>query len=59
MTDFFRPVVHKTDQPVAEETEVLQLSLADQIKLAEAILNPPEPSKALIRAFDRRKRLIR
>lgn len=58
MTDSFRPVGQEAGQPVTEEIEVLQLSLVDQIEIAEAILNPPESAEALIRAFEYRKRLI-
>lgn len=51
MTDSHIPVVQEADQLPLSETEVLQLSLADQVQLAEAILNPPEPTEALRQAF--------
>lgn len=59
MTDTFKTLAQETDQPVTAEAEVLQLSLADQIQFTKVILSPPEPSEALIRAFELRKKLIR
>jgi uncharacterized protein (DUF1778 family) len=34
------------------------LSVEDQRRFAEAILNPPEPTPALARAFQRHRELI-
>jgi len=41
-----------------EETEILRLSVEDQRRFAEAILNPPEPTPALRRAFARHRELF-
>jgi len=41
-----------------EEAEILRLSAEDQRLIATAILNPPEPSPALRRAFQRRHELF-
>ena len=51
----------KSQEPVSptlEDTEILCLSVEDQRLVAEAIINPPEPSPALIRAFERRRELF-
>jgi len=42
-----------------EETEIIRLSVAGQRAFAEAIINPPAPSKGLKRAFANHRRLIR
>lgn len=42
-----------------EETEIIRLSIAGQRAFAEAIINPPAPSKGLKRAFASHRRLIR
>lgn len=36
--------------PATEEPEIIHLSLEDLRRIAEAILNPPEPNDALIKA---------
>ncbi|MBZ9673614.1 DUF1778 domain-containing protein [Mesorhizobium sp. ES1-3] len=44
--------------PSTGEAAVMGLSIEDQIALAEAILNPPEPNEALRAAANACKRLI-
>ena len=41
-----------------EQTEIIRLSLDDQRQIAEAILNPPEPTPALRKAFRRYRKLF-
>ena len=41
-----------------EETEIIRLSVEDQRQIAEALLNPPEPTRALKKAFHRRRELL-
>jgi len=41
-----------------EEAEILRLSVEDQRRIAEAILNPPDPAPALQRAFEHRDKLL-
>ena len=43
---------------VVNEATILHLSEEDQVRFAEALLNPPELNAALKRAFVRRKRLL-
>ena len=38
---------------IPDAGEVIYLSLEDQRRVAEAILNPPEPAEAMVRAFER------
>jgi uncharacterized protein (DUF1778 family) len=42
-----------------EEAQIIRLSVADQIAFAEAILNPPPPTPALLRAAEAHHRLTR
>ncbi len=42
-----------------EETTINRLSAEGQRVFAEAIINPPEPSAGLKRAFDAHRRLVR
>jgi uncharacterized protein (DUF1778 family) len=42
-----------------EQAHVIRLSLEDQRAFVEAILNPPEPTTALRRAFPRHRELIK
>lgn len=45
-------------QRTIAETQIIQLSIKDQQALAESLLNPPEPSRALRRAKSAHGRLI-
>jgi uncharacterized protein (DUF1778 family) len=38
---------------------VIRLSLEDQRAFVEAILNPPEPTPSLRRAFDRHREFVK
>ena len=58
LTDFVVTAAREAAIRAIEEVEILRLSAADQRIIAEAILNPPEPSPALHRAFQRRKKLF-
>ncbi|HAL39403.1 MAG TPA: hypothetical protein DCP03_15345 [Polaromonas sp.] len=39
--------------------EIIRLSLADQERMAQALLSPPEPAPALQRAVARRQKLLK
>jgi uncharacterized protein (DUF1778 family) len=58
VSDFVVAAAQEAASRTIEETEILRLSVEDQRLIAEAILNPPEPSPALIRAFQRRRELF-
>jgi uncharacterized protein DUF1778 len=45
-------------QPSTEEITIIRLSIEDQMALAEAIMNPPEPNEALRKAASAHKRLV-
>ncbi|HMK89167.1 MAG TPA: DUF1778 domain-containing protein [Methylocystis sp.] len=42
-----------------EEVEIIRLSVAGQRAFAEAIIDPPEPSEGMRKAFANHRRLIR
>ena len=59
MTDFVVSAVQEAAQRAIEQSEIICLSLADQECFAQALLSPPEPTPALQRAFERRRKLLR
>ena len=44
---------------IPDAGEIIYLSPEDQRRVAEAILNPPEPVEAMVRAFERHRVLLR
>lgn len=58
LTDFVVSAARDAAFRTIEETEILRVSVEDQRAIAEAILNPPEPTPALQRAFEQRKKLF-
>jgi uncharacterized protein (DUF1778 family) len=43
---------------VVEDAEIMRLARADQIRFAEALINPPEPNERLARAAKQHAQLI-
>ena len=58
LTDFVVTAARDAACRTIEETDILRLSVEDQRRIAEAILNPPRPTPALRRAFKRRRELF-
>jgi uncharacterized protein (DUF1778 family) len=58
LTDFVVAAADEAACRTIEQTEVIHLSIEDQRQIVEALLNPPEPAPALIRAFQRRRELF-
>jgi uncharacterized protein (DUF1778 family) len=58
VTDFVIAAAQEAAERRVEQAHVIRLSLEDQRAFADAILNPPEPTAALRRAFRRRNDLI-
>jgi len=58
VTDFVITAVQAAAENVIEQTQVLKLSLADQKRFAQALLTPPKATRALERAFARRRELV-
>ncbi len=58
LTDFVVAAAHDAARRTIEETEIIRLSNADQQRIAASLLNPPEPTAALRRAFARHRKLF-
>jgi uncharacterized protein (DUF1778 family) len=58
LTDFVVAAADEAACRAIEQTEILRLSAEDQRRIAEAILNPPEPTPALRRAARRYRELF-
>lgn len=59
VSDFLVAAVQEAAHRTIEETHLIRLSLDDQQRFAELLLNPPAPSAALKRAKRAHARLIR
>jgi len=58
VSDFVVAAAQEAAQRTIEQTQIIRLSVEDQRALADAILNPPKPSRALRRAQKAHQRLI-
>ena len=58
LTDFVVTAARDAALRTIADTEVVRLSLEDQQRIAEAMLNPPLPTDSLRRAFQRRESLL-
>lgn len=54
VSDFVVAAASAAARKTIEDTEIIRLSLEDQRRFAEALLNPPEPNEAMRRAFARK-----
>lgn len=57
VTDFVLSAATAAAYETIERAHVIQMSLAEQDRFAQALLAPPAPNKALVRAFKRRREL--
>lgn len=58
LTDFVVSAAREAACRTIEATEIIRLSAEDQRQIAEALLNPPEATPALKKAFKRRRKLF-
>lgn len=58
LSEFVVTAAREAARRTIEQNEIIRLSMEDQRRIAEAILDPPEPVPALRRAFDRRRELF-
>lgn len=58
LTDFVVAAAHAAARRTIEEVEVIRLSVEDSRRFADAVLDPPEPSPALRRAFRHHRELV-
>ena len=59
VSDFVTAAAQAAAYRTIEQTQIIRVSVEDQRAFAEAILNPPEPSPSLRRAFERHRELIK
>jgi uncharacterized protein (DUF1778 family) len=59
VSDFIVAAAQEAANRTIEETQIVRVSVEDQRAFAEAIINPPEPTPALRRAFRRHRELIK
>ena len=59
VSDFVVAAAQEAAHRTIEETEIILISVEDQRQLAEALLNPPEPTAVLVRAAKHHRRLTR
>src|SRR5262245_65525375 len=58
LTDFVVAAASAAARKTIEETGMIRLSVEDQQRFAEALINPPPLTPALKRAFERHRRLF-
>ena len=59
VSDFVVAAAQEAAARTIEETQIIRLSVEDQRAFAEAILNPPPPAPALLRAAEVYRSLIK
>lgn len=58
LTDFVVAAASKAARQTIEQTDLIKLSVEDQQRFAEALINPPPLVPAMERAIARHRRLI-
>jgi uncharacterized protein (DUF1778 family) len=59
VSDFVVAAAEEAAQRTIEETHLIRLAMEDQRRFVDLLLNPPEPSPALVRAKEAHARLVR
>lgn len=59
VSDFVVAAARDAAQRAIEESHLIRLSVEDQTRFANLLLNPPEPSRALKRAKEAHRRAVR
>lgn len=58
VSDFVTSAAEEAAKRTIEETQIVRLSAEDQKRFVEALLSPPKPIPAMVRAFEHHRRLI-
>jgi len=58
VSDFIVAAARDAANKTMEETNIIRLSYEDQLRFVEALLNPPSPSPALLKAFQKNNELF-
>jgi len=59
LSDFVVAAAEEAASRTIEETQIIRLSVEDQRAFADAVLSPPPPSPALLRAAEAHRELIK
>lgn len=59
LSDFVISAAREAAQRTIEEAEIIRISLADQERFAQTLIDPPALTPAMERAFARHRRLVR
>jgi uncharacterized protein (DUF1778 family) len=59
LTDFVVAAASSAARKTIEDAELIKLSVADQQRFAEALINPPALAPAMVRAIERHRRLVK
>jgi uncharacterized protein (DUF1778 family) len=59
MSDFVVASAAEAAEKALKDAQLIELSLEDQLRFAEALLNPPEPGPAWKKAVETHRRLVR
>lgn len=58
LSDFIATAAQEVAHRAIEETQIIRLSVEDQRRFVDAILNPPPLTPAMERAIERHRRLV-
>jgi len=58
ISEFVITAAEREAQRTIEHSQIVRLSAEDQLRLAEALLNPAPPAPAMQRAFEHHTRLV-
>jgi uncharacterized protein (DUF1778 family) len=58
VSEFIADAAEKVAQETVERTTMIRLTVEDQRRIWEALINPPEPNEALRRAAQRHRELF-
>jgi uncharacterized protein (DUF1778 family) len=59
LSDFVVAAAQDAAQRTIEDTSIIRLSVEDQRRIMDAILDPPEPNEALRKAAEAHRRLVK
>lgn len=59
VSEFVTAAAQEAARSTIEDMQIIRLSVEDQTRLVESILEPPPPSESLVRAFESHRRLVR
>ena len=58
VSEFVISAAEQAARKAIEDEQIIRLSAAEQIRFVEALLNPPPPAPAMLRAHEHHRRLL-